>query len=260
MSHTLQWYDSPWLSKYFAARDVVERVAPSKLKAFVEAFNVLRTDLDFVVRDVPNVFDEATLARIRNVVRSIPMSEMETHEVKRFGRLIVHDHPFFSELQRDLITLVSQLAGEEIEPRYNFLSLYTRMGICEPHLDAPSAKWTLDVCIDQSAPWPIHFSQIVPWPEEPLYFEGDWQTAIKTAPHLQFQSKVLTPGNGILFSGSGQWHYRDALAAASSRGHCDLLFFHFIPKGTREIVSPRNWARLFDIPELAHIPGIEDGD
>lgn len=36
----------------------------------------------------------------------------------------------------------------------------------------------------------------------------------------------------------------------SGRRHCDLLFFHFIPLGTRELVDPDNWARLFAIPEL----------
>jgi len=257
MNQGMQWYDSVWLAKYLAARDIVGRVAPEKRGAFVDAFTVLQTDPNFVVCDVPNVFDAETLARIREVIRSIPMTEMEMHEVKRFGRLVVHDHLVFSELQRELVPLVSRLAGEEVEPRYNFLSLYTRMGVCEPHLDAPSAKWTLDVCIDQSAPWPIHFSQIVPWPEDAPIFEGDWQGAIKAAPHLKFHSKVLTPGNGILFSGSSQWHYRDPLGATSSGGHCDLLFFHFIPKGAGEIISPRNWARLFDVPELAQISGID---
>ena len=34
-------------------------------------------------------------------------------------------------------------------PAYNFLSLYTQLDICEPHMDAPKAKWTLNVCIEQ---------------------------------------------------------------------------------------------------------------
>ena len=31
------------------------------------------------------------------------------------------------------------------------------------------------------------------------------------------------------------------------------LFFHFIPRGTAELVRPRNWARLFGIPELDQV-------
>ena len=31
-------------------------------------------------------------------------------------------------------------------------------------MDAPDAKWTLDLCNEQSDAWPIHFSRIMPWP------------------------------------------------------------------------------------------------
>lgn len=253
MTRPLQWYDSPWLNAYFAARKILDHVAPAKRKIFDDAMRVFHTDPNFKVRRVSDLFDENTVARIRKIVREIPITAMETHEVKNFGRLVVHDHPYFSELQSKLVRLVSELAGEAVEPRYNFLSLYTRMGICEPHLDAPLAKWTLDYCIDQNDPWPIHFSQIVPWPEEPLYFEGDWKETIKSAKHLRFEPKVLMPNNAILFSGSSQWHYRNAMPVTSSSGHCDLLFFHFIPKGTSELVQPAEWARLFGVPELTEI-------
>ena len=60
----------------------------------------------------------------------------------------------------------------------------------------------------------------------------------------------MEPGQAILFSGSSQWHYRDAMPALSTKSSCDLLFLHFIPRGTRELLNPLKWARLFDIPEL----------
>ena len=85
----------------------------------------------------------------------------------------------------------------------------------------------------------------------------NWQSAIKNSPRLEFQSKVLTPGNRVVFSGSSQCHYRDALPHGKSTGFCDLLFFHYIPKGASEIVAPRNWARLFGVPELASIAGVD---
>jgi hypothetical protein len=252
----LRWYDSVWLAKYLAAKETIAKSAPAKLHDFVRSFDVLRTDPDFTVKDAPAVFNAEALASIKNIVKSIPMTAMEMHEAKRFGRFVVHDLPKFTELQHALTVMVSQLVGEEVEPSYNFLCLYSRLGICEPHLDAPSAKWTLDICIDQSEPWPIHFSQIVPWPEERVDLGDDWQAAIKNSTQLTFQSKILTPGNGIVFSGSSQWHYRDALPQTSSKSFCDLLFFHYVPKGTSEIVKPANWAGIFDIPELASIPGI----
>ncbi len=258
MRNDFRWYDSYWRNRYHQAKDVISRVAPHRLQEFIDSFRILRTDPNFVVKDVPVIFNGVQLAEINRVIQEIPKNTLELHEIKRFGRLVVKDNPAFTKLQRELAATVSDLVGEEVEPRYNFLSLYTRMGICEPHLDAPSAKWTLDVCINQSVPWPIYFSQVVPWPEDRIDLDENWQRDIKRSPQLKFYSKVLTPGSGILFSGSSQWHYRDPLPRRTANDFCDLLFFHYIPKGTSEIVTPGNWASLFGIPEIASITGIEE--
>ena len=257
MSSSLPWYDSVWLGKYLAAKQVVARVAPGRLTEFVETFAPLRTDPSFSVKALPGLFDAEALAGIAETVRAIPREKMELYELQRFGRLIVHDHPPFTQLQRSLTGRVSEWAGELVEPSYNFLGLYTKLGVCEPHLDAPWAKWTLDICLGQSEPWPIHFSRILPWPEERMELTEDWQAELKSRPGLSFAAQTLLPGDAILFSGSGQWHYRDAMPKRQGKQYCDLLFLHFIPAGTTEIVLPGNWARLFDIPELATIEGID---
>ncbi len=258
MTEQMRWYDSIWLGKYLAAKETIARVAPGRLQEFVDRFAVLRTDPAFSARHLHGVFDEAMLASIAETVKAIPREKLELHELKRFGRFIVHDHPPFTQMQRTLVDRVSGWAGEPVEPSYNFLSLYTKLGTCEPHMDAPSAKWTLDVCIGQSQPWPIQLSQIVPWPEQRQRLGADWQTELKSRPDLQYRPLTLHPGDAILFSGSSQWHYREALPRGDGKQFCDLLFFHFIPRGTSEIVKPGNWARLFAIPELAAIPGISE--
>jgi len=259
MSDGLVWYDSNWLNKYVAAKELIAEIAPARLQHFVNRLAVLRTDPDFAVKDVDKPFAPDVLCEIKEIIKSLPSDALEVHEAKRFGRFIVHNHPRFTELQVKLVNTVSELVGEPVEPSYNFLSLYTRMGVCEPHLDAPSAKWTLDVCVDQSEAWPIHFSKVVPWPEDRPKFEQNWQESIKNDPNLLFQSKTLTPGNGIVFSGSSQWHYRDPLSPTkNSESFCNLLFFHYIPRGAGDIVVPRNWSKVFGIPELANIPGINE--
>lgn len=162
--------------------------------------------------------------------------------------MVVHDHPPFTQIQKYFTPLASSLVGEDVEPSYNFLALYMHMGICKPHLDAPSAKWTLDICFDQSNLWPIQFGQIVPWPESPPSLDGDWRSAIKNSRMLAFQAKTLEPGDAIIFSGSSRWHYRDALLPTKQAAFCDLYFLHYIPKGASEFVSPRNSVRHFGIP------------
>lgn len=200
-----------------------------------------------------------TLSRkIRRVTASLKPTDVELHEARQFGRFVVHNHPFLTELQQRTVPWVSRLAGEPIETGYNFLSLYTSRGVCAVHMDAPRAKWTLDLCIDQSGPWPIYLSEVQPWPDagaKPWREEG-WEGRLKESLSLQFTPFTLEPGKAIFFSGSSQWHYRDPLPEAAGKQFCTLLFFHFIPKGTAELVRPDNWARLFDLSELS---GLSDG-
>ena len=250
---TYPWYDSSWLTKYQRAKDVIRRVQPEKLPDFVAALSGLRTGADFRTKRIPGLFDDATMATIRQTIATFQLTDLELHELKRFGRFVVHDHPFFTELQKRTIDLVSEAAGEPVEASYNFVSLYKKLGVCAVHLDAPKAKWTLDLCIEQSAPWPIHVSQVVPWPEGLTLKEDDWQGAIKESPDHEFTSYNLEPGEALIFSGSSQWHYRDPLQLDGKEHFCSLVFFHFVPKGMLETVRPKNWARLFGIPELADL-------
>ncbi len=249
------WYDSQWLAKLAAAKQILQKVRPEVLNDFIEAMRVFHTPLDFQVKRFERVFDDDTMAEIKRVVSSLRPTDLELHEARMFGRFVVHDHPFFTELQHRTVALVSEAAGEPVEVSYNFLSLYSKLGVCPPHMDAPQAKWTLDLCIHQSIPWPIHFSQIVPWPETngEAWPKEDWENRVKQSPSLRFTPQTMTPGQALLFSGSSQWHYRDPIPDTGRAETCDLLFFHFIPQGTRELVRPGSWARIFGVPELGEM-------
>lgn len=255
-SRLYPWYDSVWLEDYTRAKAIIRRVRPDALAEFEDAMRVFRTRPDFRVTKFERVVDDETLAKIREIVRSLKPSDFELHEAHQFKRFVVHDHPYFTGLQAKLVSLVSEMAGEPVEPSYNFLSLYSAMGVCPVHMDAPQAKYTLDICLNQSEPWPIHISQIQPWPEinpdaaPPAWLAEDWEQAIKESPSVNFDPYSMEPGQAILFSGSSQWHYRNAMATGSKKSSCDLLFFHFLPHGTRELVRSANWARFFGIPEL----------
>jgi hypothetical protein len=251
------WYDAVWLERFIEAKAIVARVAPGRLREFDAAFDVLRVPPDFSQRFLPGFFSAGQLDRIHESVRSIPMSLLRTDEREGFGRLIVRRWPEFTALQTSLVDLVSDLAGEPVEPSYNFLSLYNKMGVCRPHMDSPSAKWTLDICIAQSEPWPIHFSQAVAWPDRIEDLRQPAVEELTSDPGLYFSAEMLTPGDAVLFSGTNQWHYRDALPPGPGKRYCDLLFLHYVPFGTAELVQPKNWARLFDIPELAEMADLD---
>lgn len=249
------WYDSIWLDRYVSAKTFIAERHPQRLQEFVDTFACLRTRPDFSVCEIPRVFDEATLAMLRQTIADIPMSKMELHEANSFKRFVVHDHETFTKLQKTTEAMVGELAGEEVESNYNFLSLYSSRGVCPIHMDSPESKWTLDICIDQNVEWPIQFSQVVPWPETHDYGSDDYDRRIKSSPDLKFTSHTLHPGEAILFSGSSQWHYRDGIAGDGASSYCTLLFFHFVPKGMKTLIRPENWPKAFALPDLAGAVG-----
>lgn len=247
------WYDSPWLSSYVRARQFIAAHYPARLSEFEAAFAVLRTPPDYQIKHIPRLFDADVHQQLKQMVTTLALAETEQHELLAFGRLVIHDKPLLSHLQQELTPQVSEWVGEEVEPSYNFLSLYNNLGICEPHMDAPLAKWTVDFCINQSAPWPIHFSQVVPWPETWQPEADNWAAQIKCDPANRFTSHVLEEGEALVFAGSSQWHYRERIARKLRNNFCNLAFFHFIPRGQRFLVNPANWPSMFGIADLKEL-------
>jgi hypothetical protein len=247
------WYDSIWLSQYVAAKTCLGEVCPQRLPGFVSALAPLKTRPDFQVQQLRQVLGGDVVSGIKELIGSLPADKLELHEVSGFGRFVVHDQPALGALQASMVDLVSDRVGEAVEASYSFLSLYTKLGRCPVHMDAPSAKWTLDICIDQSEPWPLHLSQTVGWPEEFASHGGDWSEQIKLDSGHVFTAYTLEPGDAVIFSGASQWHYRDSLSRAGGPSFSTMLFFHFIPKGMRDLVSPENWGRIFEVPELTQV-------
>jgi hypothetical protein len=248
------WYDSIWLTSYVRATAFIRRNHPRRLEEFQRAFDVLRTDPSFEVKQVEGILSASEHAQLKALIADLPANEYEKHEALRFGRGVVHDAPLCAALQNTLVERMSELCGEPVEPCYNFLSLYNNLGVCAVHMDAPSAKWTLDYCIEQSAPWPIYLSQVRPWPEAWSCEEGaDWEAAIKNDPDNRFTSYELCEGQAIVFGGSSQWHYRDRIPRLGKTNFCHLLFFHFVPKGAQHLSHVKAWAEHFGIPELAQV-------
>lgn len=249
VANNFPWYDGYWLRRYYAAREYLARNRPDKLAEFVATIDRLRTRLDFQPVEVKSFLDPDTLQEAREVVRSIPQGQLELHEMHSFGRFIVHNHAWFTDLQQRLASRVAELVGEEVEPRYNFLSMYTHLGVCPLHMDGPDAKWTIDICLDQSYEWPIHFGPIGTWPTPDQQYGPDWRGEVLA--NTPFTSFTLQPGDALVFSGSAQFHYRDTIRRENKRDFCNLLFLHYVPKGLIPASKTENWAELFDEPAIS---------
>jgi hypothetical protein len=255
-SPSYPWYDSMWLDQHRRAREVLAEVAPGRLAEFDKAMRVFRTPAAFrpVIMEP---FAPAQMQAIRGAIAELPPEALERgdpvrEEARIFRRYVLRDLDLFARLQRQVVARVAEAVGEPVEPNYNFLSLYTAAGVCPLHLDAPFAKWTLDLCVEQATPWPIHVSRVQAWEEfdSPAHFAPGWEERVKASPGLRFESHVLEPGEALVFSGTSQWHYRDPMPSHPGRGGATFLFMHFIPAGSAALAEPHRWAELFGVPAL----------
>jgi hypothetical protein len=255
-ANRFDWYDSKFLRRFEAAKQFLRLIGSKRLDEFVAGFDVLRTKSDFELQFVDAVFDNETFDLVLETVHALPYVVLEHYESESFGRSLLRHHPFFTTLQVSLSPRVSELVGEEVSPAYNFLSLYRGLGRCDPHLDQPLSKWTLDICIEQSVEWPIYISQVVDWPAEapPVAptIEG-----LRADSSLRCKPVTLAPNRGVLFSGSSQWHFREPIAGRGS-DFCHLLFLHYLPTGAEALANPRAWAEYFDMPELDILAAADD--
>lgn len=210
---------------------------------------VFKTSPSFRNKIFPSFLDSDEHQRIIKKVSSIDKSELSFCEWEDFGRYFSHNLNFFCDLQETYKSFVEEQVGEDLESSYNFLSLYQNGGKCEPHMDSPISKWTLDICLDQSHIWPIELSHYQHWPNSLDELKEEWLKIL--ADRKEFREFHLRPKDALLFSGSSFWHKRSPIKRTMGvNSHCHLIFFHFIPKGTRELVNPANWPTLFDVPEL----------
>jgi hypothetical protein len=242
----VEWYDSHFVRRFEVAKHYLAQVRPDALEAFVRGFDVLLPPPGFANVMIDDLFDAQTRVQIREAARTIPAEWLKDDEMRDFGRHVVRDYPLFVDLQQRLLPRISDLVERELVLGYNFLSLYGGAGRCDPHMDEPRSMFTLDYCIEQSEDWPIWFSKVVDWPTVET-MRGWNPEAVRADPALAFSPHVLRPGEALLFNGSSQWHYRDAI---SPGGFCNLLFFHYYPAGCDDLIWPRLWSRHFAIPEL----------
>ncbi|MEP4147157.1 MAG: hypothetical protein ABJL54_08030 [Halioglobus sp.] len=247
------WYDSNWLNAFVKAKKIIEEECPADLPFFLEAMEQLNAPLDFRTQKITQVLDQKDFRQIKDIIANLQQDEMDKGDLLRLGRLVAHDLPEISKIHEKLTGMVSDRVNEELIPSYNFVSLYNNLGVCEVHMDAPTSKWTLDLCIECSDPWPIYLSQCVSWPESFVQEQENWADQIILDPAIRMEKFILIDNQAALFSGSNQWHYRERMPRIRRENFCHLVFFQYVPIGCKDIINPNQWWEVFNIPQLKKI-------
>lgn len=126
-------------------------------------------------------------------------------------RSALHNEPTIASLHRGLATILGNICGETLQASYCYLSCYEAGAVLLRHKDRPQCKYNLSLVLDMQGPEAA--SEPEPWP---IYLEIDGQP----------EAVLLQVGDGLAYSGTDLWHWRDALPAGQRAIVC---FFHFVP-------------------------------
>ena len=122
----------------------------------------------------------------------------------------IHNPPTIAALHAGLARIVSSICGEPVIASYCYLSCYEQGAVLERHKDRPQCAYNLSLVLDMQGP----DGEPPPWP---VYVEIDGQP----------KAVLLETGDGVAYSGTELWHWRDALPAGQRAIVC---FFHFVPQ------------------------------
>jgi len=124
-------------------------------------------------------------------------------------RSALHNEPAIASLHRGLAAVVSDISGETVQASYCYLGNYEAGAVLARHRDRPQCNYNLSLVLDMEGP----DGEPEPWP---IYLELDGRPV----------PVLLGVGDGLVYSGTELWHWRDALPAGQRAIVC---FFHFVP-------------------------------
>ncbi|MEO8444866.1 MAG: hypothetical protein ABI567_07680, partial [Gammaproteobacteria bacterium] len=124
-------------------------------------------------------------------------------------RSAIHNEPTIASLHLGLARIVSRFCGETVQASYCYLSCYEAGAVLLRHRDRPQCNYNLSLVLDMQGP----DGEPPPWP---IYLELDGRPL----------PVLLEVGDGLVYSGTELWHWRDALPPGQRAIVC---FFHFVP-------------------------------
>jgi hypothetical protein len=164
-----------------------------------------------VLRDLVPAAQRAKLRRhVRQLVERGYFPAPGDGQVER--RAGIHNEPTLAALHEALAGLVSNLGSEPVLASYCYLGCYEAGSVLHRHRDRPQCVYNLSLVLDMQGP---DGTEPPPWP---IWLEIDGRPV----------PVLLQVGDGLLYSGTELWHWRDALPPGQRAIVC---FYHFVPQG-----------------------------
>lgn len=170
----------------------------------------LRAQRYAVLRDIlPPAHRERLRRFVRELVTRGHFPELGDGQVQL--RAAIHNQPTIASLHQGLAGVVNSICDDRVLASYSYLSCYEEGAVLERHKDRPQCAYNLSLVLDM---WSA-LGEPDPWP---IYVE------IEGKP----KAVLLRAGDGVAYSGTEIWHWRDALPKGQRAIVC---FFHFVPEG-----------------------------
>lgn len=176
----------------------------------IEARESLRRNRYAVLREIlPTAQREKLRGYVRHLLARGYFPELGDGQVAL--RSSIHNPPTVAALHEGLAGIVSSICGEPVIASYCYLACYEQGAVLERHKDRPQCAYNLSLVLDMNGP----DGEPPPWP---IYVEIDGEP----------RAVLLQTGDGVAYSGTEIWHWRDALPPGQRAVVC---FFHFVPEG-----------------------------
>ena len=174
---------------------------------------------------IKNYLPSNMLAMFQAHVEELKKSGTTLQSDTLFNRFFATNDPKFTLFQNKFVApSLVDLFDWPLKPTYNFLSCYLPgEGECPMHVDRSQCFLTIDVCLNQSKPWPLYVNSSKDFSNH--YFKKDIQEheRIKQAS----EEFIMEPGDALCYSGTNHAHWRKRI---DGDNFCDLVFFHFVPE------------------------------
>lgn len=151
-------------------------------------------------------------------------------------------HSFFPLLTFlwGLTPMVSQLAGRDLLPSFDYFRIYQKGDICRLHTDRPSSEHSLSMTLGYSdnQPWSLDIAQL---PSEAPVSKLDEDFGEE--PYSSIKMKV---GDAVLYRGVERRHGRVTPNPNHSSAH---LFLHWVERGGKYQAHAFDAARLAEVEQ-----------
>jgi hypothetical protein len=159
---------------------------------------------------LPCLFNPLQLQALRRYIRAVRREgyfNKDHQQVKE--RVVRHNEPMARFYHVSLCNLINRFIPEPTKPSFCFAAHYQAGARLERHTDRKQCVWNISLAVDSTpestceTAWPLFIeSRGTPYPVR------------------------LGPGDGVLYSGTKNPHWRDA---QPNRQVSTLIFYHFVP-------------------------------